>query len=772
MKPKNNRKLAACIIVKNDSEAESLQHCLNSVVPFVDKVFVTANNIPCNKIEKLVKAVKGKYSFTPWSDSFADLRNFNFNEAYQAGYEYLFWLDADDTLIGGEHLRELTDNMPDYLDMYVADYDYGKDNGYTNLGHARERLIHFDPTRMKWVGRVHEQLIATPAKAFDLTDLIKLDHAPKSEEAIVKTQHRNLKLLEIELDEQADKPDPRTLIQLARTHLGLNNLPVAMSYLEKYIPLSGWDEERYEAFCMMAYCLEVEGNQEMAEAIYHRAIIEKWDRYPAYEGLIRIMASRNNWSGIVHYYQVLSLIPRPKTFHMISDMSVKLTSRGYYAMALIFLGYFDQGWQEWQAIKEEFGAHPMVQEFDSDLTKAYHEGITLRAIKHLVGYAQKYDSTALQNIFNALPRDFRHHPGINNLKHNTLPGQKHDAKSVVIYCGEIGFEDWAYPSIIKGIGGSEEAVINISQELTKLGYKVTVYNRCGELAGEYAGVTYLPSYECNPNDDFNIFISWRDPMPLTLIKAKVKWCWLHDVPDQASFPSSVLKDIDKVLVLSAYHRSLLPSVPDENILISANGVDLKNFDQSVKRNPKKVIYTSAPERGLEYILEIIPEVRKAVPGVEFALYYGFQNWRNGYANNKEAMKWVDSLEAKIKALGLPEFKRISHQEIAKEMLSSGVWFYPTDFPEISCIAAMKAQVSGALPVCTDFAALNETVKFGTKLTADPKKAADLKTLTEALIKTLKEPDEEARQAMMDWARDKFSWSKVAEQWGREWTSLL
>ncbi|EHJ11445.1 hypothetical protein CWATWH0003_3817t4, partial [Crocosphaera watsonii WH 0003] len=35
-------------------------------------------------------------------------------------------------------------------------------------------------------------------------------------------------------------------------------------------------------------------------------------------------------------------------------------------------------------------------------------------------------------------------------------------------------EDWAYPSIKKGIGGSEEAIIYLSQELVRLGYQVTV----------------------------------------------------------------------------------------------------------------------------------------------------------------------------------------------------------------------------------------------------------------------------------------------------------
>lgn len=765
-----NRKIAACIIVKNDSEVGKLRTCLESVAQYVDKVFVTANNTPNKEIQKLVKGFRGDYSFTPWTDSFADVRNFNFKRAYEAGYEYIFWLDTDDTLIGGKNLRKLADEMPDHMDMYVATYDYGKDNGYTNLDHGRERLIRFDPTRMKWVGRVHEQLITNPSQAFAKTEDILLDHSPKTESDIINTQKRNLRLLQIELDEQGDKPDPRTLIQLGRTHLGLGEYKEAMKYLEQYIPLSGWDEERYEAFCMMAYMLELQGNIELAEAIYHRAIIEKWDRYPAYEGLIRIMASKSNWSGIVHWYRTLVSIPKPRTFHMNSDMSVRLTSRGYYAMALILLGHLEKGWQEWSELKEEYGNHPMIKEFDGDITKSYSEGKAIKSLSEIVKFMVAYDKSSLKGLFESLPRTLKHNRLIASMKQQALDPVTHPKDSVVIYCGDIGFEEWAYPSIIKGIGGSEEAVINISQELTKLGYKVTVYNKCGILAGEYGGVTYLPHYECNPNDNFNIFISWRDPMPLTMVKAKIKWCWMHDVPSQDQFPEFVLKDIDKIMVLSEYHRSLIPNVPDEKILISANGVDMRNFDQEVKRNPKKVIYTSAPERGLEYILDIIPEVRKAVPDVEFALYYGFQNWRNGYAGDKNAMAWVDKLEKKIKDLGLNEYKRLSHREIAKEMLSSGVWFYPTDFPEISCIAAMKAQVAGAIPVCFNYAALNETVQYGSKIAGDPKNEKDLKQITSDLISFLKHPEkqDDIRKEMMPWARDKYTWTNVAKQWDSQW----
>jgi hypothetical protein len=75
---------------------------------------------------------------------------------------------------------------------------------------------------------------------------------------------------------------------------------------------------------------------------------------------------------------------------------------------------------------------------------------------------------------------------------------------------------------------------------------------------------------------------------------------------------------------------------------------------------------------------------------------------------------------------------------------------------------MQAQALGAIPVCTPFAALNETVngKYGVK--------ANLDQITEALIYTLKEAKEgkleKKRESMMKWARDEFDMKKLAKQW--------
>ena len=51
-----------------------------------------------------------------------------------------------------------------------------------------------------------------------------------------------------------------------------------------------------------------------------------------------------------------------------------------------------------------------------------------------------------------------------------------DNNSIVIYSNfPFHVEDWSPLSLNKGIGGSEEAIIYLSQELVKLGYQITIF---------------------------------------------------------------------------------------------------------------------------------------------------------------------------------------------------------------------------------------------------------------------------------------------------------
>lgn len=190
------------------------------------------------------------------------------------------------------------------------------------------------------------------------------------------------------------------------------------------------------------------------------------------------------------------------------------------------------------------------------------------------------------------------------------------------------------------------------------------------------------------------------------------------------------------------------------------------------RDTKQLVYGSSYDRGLQHLLEMWPEIIKEVPDAKLTIFYGWNLFDRVHDGNPASMAWKEKMEKLMDQPGITHLGRISHDACIKEFEKAGIWAYPTHFGEISCITAMRAQVFGAVPVVTNWAALKETVKYGIKVEGDiyePEVKEEYKT---QLIALLKDPQrqEEMREPMMKWARSIFPWSKVAKQWDSEFRS--
>ena len=95
-------------------------------------------------------------------------------------------------------------------------------------------------------------------------------------------------------------------------------------------------------------------------------------------------------------------------------------------------------------------------------------------------------------------------------------------------------------------------------------------------------------------------------------------------------------------------------------------------------------------------------------------------------------------------------------------MKSGIYAYPSHFSEISCISAMKAQACGCAALTTDFAALDETNKFGIKVKGQAGTEAVNEEFKNTLIDLLKNPEKQEQYRNAD--KSVFGWDKVALQW--------
>jgi glycosyltransferase involved in cell wall biosynthesis len=136
--------------------------------------------------------------------------------------------------------------------------------------------------------------------------------------------------------------------------------------------------------------------------------------------------------------------------------------------------------------------------------------------------------------------------------------------------------------------------------------------------------------------------------------------------------------------------------------------------KTIKKRKHSVGYFSAYYRGLECLLKMWPAIRERVPDATLDVYYGLESWV-ALEGEDDFYHRMEKLFAEMAEHGVTVHGRVNHQQLADAMRSTQVWAYPTQFTEIHCITALKAQEAGCYPVTTNVAALKETVQSGDKI---------------------------------------------------------
>ena len=178
----------------------------------------------------------------------------------------------------------------------------------------------------------------------------------------------------------------------------------------------------------------------------------------------------------------------------------------------------------------------------------------------------------------------------------------------------------------------------------------------------------------------------------------------------------------------------------------------------MSRRQHSVGYFSAYYRGLECLLGMWEKIRERVPDATLDVYYGWESWL-ALQGEDDFYERMERRFAELKDQGVTVHGRVSHDELAKAMRSTQVWAYPTEFTEIHCITALKAQEAGCYPVTTNVGALAETVQSGTKIRTRKIYTDEYKQqkFIDAVVKALEEGLEGKPIECVDW-------SDVAKQW--------
>lgn len=547
------------------------------------------DEVPVSFIEwKKLPDVYGEFT------NFSAARNFIFSKVPK-DTEYIWWQDSDDILVGGEHLRECAElAKKNGKDVVYFAYWYGcRFEGKPSLEtfkeveieHYRERLIR--PGTIEWKGRLHETPVPVAGQKNNYTKFqyqedknpIAVMHLATLDEAYEK-MNRNKKILELQLAEEREdnEADPRTLLYLMKIYTEEEDpkmWKLCLEMGEEYLTKSGWDEERSNCCDLMAICYTKLEDYDKSISFLHRAI-EEYPHQPLH--YVRLALAYFNkekyreskfWLSVVSHMDMDTKTAGVNNLKELKVLLAQLLLKIRYNVDKDLQGAVEAAEVLYKEQPLETNKENLLFLMDLlDLKTASENS------KKVIDYLRDIgDKKALLGVLNSLPLPISEQPwGIKARQQISTPRIWKDNE--ICYFANFGgkhFEKWDGKSLLKGIGGSETAVIELSKEWVELGYKVTVYGD-PEFMGEQEGVTYLPWYYFNIADKFNIFIQWRGASLARFIKSKKFLVDLHDVVSQLDYPEHIMTAVDAVLFKSQYHRNMLPKLPDSKAIVIGNGI--------------------------------------------------------------------------------------------------------------------------------------------------------------------------------------------------------
>lgn len=335
---------------------------------------------------------------------------------------------------------------------------------------------------------------------------------------------------------------------------------------------------------------------------------------------------------------------------------------------------------------------------------------------------------------------------------------------IVFYAG---FFQPEWKADAQDLGGSEQAIVNISTEWAKMGHKVAVYGLLTE-EKTYKGVDYFKADKFLFQVEYKNLILWRLSgcfiLPMNF-KADRVLIDLHDNHHQhQTFIRKYLDKVDYVMFKSDYHRRCFlektATIEDEKQVIIPNGVRISDFtrrDDDPERDPFRFVYCSSYDRGLLWMVySLWPVIEKMEPRAELHVYYGVESMLN-----LEHRKLLQDAFARMRIM---DHGRQPLDVIRREKQRAGFHLYPTvSEAEIDCISIRESLVAGCIPILTKKGVMLERDGFFIDFDISEQKTMIKPAIEIVKLARDKKKMEDLRKTLSE-SKTITSWSDTAAEW--------
>jgi tetratricopeptide (TPR) repeat protein len=248
-------RLSLCMIVRDSSR--TLPACLGSIAPWVDEMVVVDTGSLDDTRSIAIQHGAKVFDF-PWCDSFSAARNESLRHARG---DWIFWMDSDDTISpeNGRALRKLVKKtLAKAPTAYIMQVHCPGPPGTTDVTAVDHVKVLRNDSRLRFEGRIHEQILPAIRRldgTIEWTEIfVTHSGSEHSLDARRRKQERDLRLLELELDEQPNHPF--VLFNLGMTYADMEKPEQAVKFLEKSMRFAAPGESHVrKIYALLTACL-------------------------------------------------------------------------------------------------------------------------------------------------------------------------------------------------------------------------------------------------------------------------------------------------------------------------------------------------------------------------------------------------------------------------------------------------------------------------------------------------------------------------------------
>ncbi|MCH7903466.1 MAG: glycosyltransferase [Armatimonadetes bacterium] len=311
--------ISLCMIVRDEERV--LANCLESAKPFFKQMIIVDTG-STDKTVEIAKSFGAEVRQMEWPDSFSVARNESMRGAKG---DWLFWLDADDTLPldCGEAILDAVMNAKDDVIGFVVPVQFVEDgpSGGTRVDHVK---LFRNLPGLEFEGRIHEQILGKlkqhPGKIARCSAHVLHSGYDTSESGQRKKRVRDEKLLKLDLE---DRPDhPFVLFNLGMTAHYTDGHEEALKWFDRCLEVSNPNDSHVRK----TYSLKAVSHRELGQTGEAIHVLEEGlsivgDDPELHFHLALMLSNAERCSESLHHYTMVAKCD-PSTYYTSMDVGI------------------------------------------------------------------------------------------------------------------------------------------------------------------------------------------------------------------------------------------------------------------------------------------------------------------------------------------------------------------------------------------------------------------------------------------------------------------